>query len=164
MYLLISNLLPEARLLFRAGACAVLALVAFAVPIAAGWWLGLALSYMAFNLVTGKLIANFSDAIYRIVTRQHLDRRFAQWQQRYWLFHPELPENAYDLFLRGMSPREAADIHILRKQDALPENFDELQSSGLSLSAAVMLSRRKPADKRDQPAVQILKYPREAPT
>jgi hypothetical protein len=75
------NIVPEGRLLFRALVYGLLAAVAFALPKAAGWWPGLFLAYMAFNLLVGKMVANFCDAIYRIVTRQPIDLKFIRWRE-----------------------------------------------------------------------------------
>jgi hypothetical protein len=109
IFVLIRNIMPDGRLLFRAAACGILAGIAFALPHSAGWWAGAFLSYMAFNLMTGKLIANFSDAVYRIVTRQPVDRDFIRWRDQLELLS-ELPDDAYDLYRSGLSPRAASDV------------------------------------------------------
>jgi hypothetical protein len=119
IYVLICNIVPEARLLFRALAYGLLAAVAFAVPNAAGWWAGLFLAYMAFNLLVGKMIANFSDAMYRIVTRQPIDRKFIRWRDNLELLS-DIPDDAYDLYSRGLSPREARDVILGRGATAKP--------------------------------------------
>ncbi len=108
-YALLRASVPEGRLLFRAMAYAVLAAGAFALPIAAGWWAGLLLSYMAINILIGKVIANFSDAMYRLVTRQPVDRNFIIWRERLELLS-DIPDDAYALYASGLSPREARDV------------------------------------------------------
>jgi hypothetical protein len=116
-FVLICNIVPEPRLLFRALAYGLLAAVAFALPAAAGWWAGLFLAYMAFNLLVGKMVANFSDAIYRIVTRQPIDRNFIRWRDNLELLS-EIPDDAYDLYASGLSPREARDVILGRSGTA----------------------------------------------
>lgn len=108
-YALLRAVVPEGRLLFRAMAYAILAAGAFALPIAGGWWAGLLLSYMAINILTGKVIANFSDAMYRIVTRQPVDKNFIVWRERLELLS-DIPDDAYALYASGLSPREARDV------------------------------------------------------
>lgn len=76
------NIIPEGRLLFRAAAYGILAVIAFALPIHGAWWAGLLLAYMALNLMIAKVVANVSDAIYRGVTRQPLDREVARQGRR----------------------------------------------------------------------------------
>jgi hypothetical protein len=117
LYVLTCNIVPEGRLLFRALAYGLLAAVAFALPKAVGWWPGLFLAYMAFNLLVGKLVANFSDAIYRIVTRQPIDRNFIRWRDGLELLS-EIPDDAYDLYSSGLSPREARDVILGRNGTA----------------------------------------------
>ena len=106
---LLRAMVPEGRLLFRALAYALLAAGAFALPIASGWWAGLLLSYMAINILTGKVIANFSDAMYRLVTRQPVDRNFIIWRERLELLS-EVPDDAYELYSSGLNPREAREV------------------------------------------------------
>jgi hypothetical protein len=108
-YALLLAVVPEGRLLFRAMAYAVLAAGAFALPIAASWWAGLLLSYMAINILIGKVIANFSDAMYRLVTRQPVDRNFIAWRERLELLS-DVPDDAHALYSQGLSPREARDV------------------------------------------------------
>jgi hypothetical protein len=112
--ILICNIVPEARLLFRALAYGLLAAGAFAVPTTTTWWAGLFLAYMAFNLLVGKMIANFSDAMYRIATRQPIDRKFIRWRDKLELLS-ELPDDAYDLYSSGLSPREAREVILVRE-------------------------------------------------
>jgi hypothetical protein len=112
-YVLVRNIVPEGRLLFRALAYAVLAASAFALPIAAGWWAGLFLTYMATNILLGKVVANFSDAMYRLATRQPVDRNFIVWRERLELLS-EIPEDAHELYSSGLSPREARDVITAR--------------------------------------------------
>jgi hypothetical protein len=64
---------------------------------------------MAVNILIGKVVANFSDAIYRLVTRQPVDRNFIIWRERLELLS-NVPEDAYALYARGLSPREARDV------------------------------------------------------
>jgi hypothetical protein len=117
--LLIRNIVPEGRLLFRAVAYLLLAAGAFALPVAAGWWAGLFLVYMAFSLLVGKVVANFSDTIYRIVTRQPVDREFIRWRSRLELLS-DVPADAYDLYATGLNPREARDVIVSRAVTATP--------------------------------------------
>ena len=117
LYVLISNIVPEGRLLFRALAYGLLAAGAFALPKAVGWWPGLFLAYMAFNLLVGKIVANFSDAIYRVVMRQPIDRKFIRWRESLELLS-EIPNDAYDLYCSGLSPREARDLILDRNGTA----------------------------------------------
>jgi hypothetical protein len=118
-YVLIRNIVPEGRLLFRALAYGLLAAAAFALPVAGSWWAGLFLAYMAFNLLIGKVVANFSDAIYRVVTRQPFDRNFIRWRNNLELLS-EIPDDAYDLYCSGLSPREARDVILDRNGAAKP--------------------------------------------
>jgi hypothetical protein len=120
--------MPEGRLLFRAMAYAVLAAGAFVLPIAAGWWAGLFLSYMAVNILIGKVIANFSDAIYRLATRQPVDRNFIVWRDRLELLS-DVPDDAYALYASGLSPREARDVISGREQ--FPENKSRIRQTPL---------------------------------
>jgi hypothetical protein len=113
VHVLFRNIVPEGRLLFRALAYMLLAAGAFALPTKAGWWAGLFLTYMAFNLLIGKVVANFSDAIYRIVMRQPVDRDFIRWRDRLELLS-DIPHDAYDLYSRGLSPREAREAILSR--------------------------------------------------
>jgi len=117
LYVLICNIVPEGRLLFRALAYGLLAAGAFALPNAVGWWPGLFLAYMAFNLLVGKMVANFADAIYRIATRQPIDRKFIRWRESLELLS-EIPNDAYDLYSSGLSPREARDVILGRNGTA----------------------------------------------
>ena len=110
---LICNIAPEARLLFRALAYGLLAAMAFAIPTTTTWWAGLFLAYMAFNLLVGKMIANFSDAMYRIATRQPIDRKFIRWREGLELLS-EIPDDAYDLYRSGLSPRQAREVILDR--------------------------------------------------
>jgi hypothetical protein len=108
-YSLLRAVVPEGRLLFRALAYALLAGIAFALPHASGWWAGLLLTYMAVNILTGKVIANFSDTMYRLATRQPVDRNFIIWRDRLELLS-DVPDDAYALYSSGLSPREARDV------------------------------------------------------
>jgi hypothetical protein len=111
---LVRDILPEGRVLFRAAAYGLLALGAFALPMAAGWWAGLFLSYLAANALIGKMVANVSDLMYRIVTRRPADRRFARWRDRLEQ-SGDVPDDAYELYARGLTPREARDAIMRRK-------------------------------------------------
>jgi hypothetical protein len=117
IYVLICNIVPEPRLLFRALAYGLLAAVAFALPTTTTWWAGLFLAYMAFNLLVGKMIANFSDAMYRIATRQPIDRKFIRWREGLELLS-DIPSDAYELYASGLSPREARDVILNRDRTA----------------------------------------------
>jgi hypothetical protein len=114
IHVLIRTIVPEPRLLFRAFAYVLLAGGAFALPTPAGWWAGLFLAYMAFNLLVGKVVANFSDAMYRMATRQPVDLEFVRWRAHLELLS-DIPQDAYDLYCSGLSPRQARDLIVNRK-------------------------------------------------
>jgi hypothetical protein len=116
---LIRIVVPEGRILFRATAYGFLAIGAFAFPTTAGWWAGLFFSYIVAQLLIGKVVANASDLVYRWITGQHIDRRFARWR-KVMALHGHVPDDAYYLYLSGMTPRQAAEFAAQRHEDSAP--------------------------------------------
>jgi hypothetical protein len=47
--------------------------------------------------------------LYRIVTRQPVDKNFIVWRERLELLS-DIPDDAYALYASGLSPREARDV------------------------------------------------------